>query len=75
MGDASAPVLELWSLLQELQTRVGEQDASHHRLQVVWGYIPTPLLSQDVKHAPHRVHLDTQHCSFFSAVGFVAQSA
>ena len=78
MGSTSVPVLELWSLLQELQAWMRKQNAGHHRLQVIWGYIPTTLFPQDIKHAAYRVHLDPNNNaapvnSFFGAVGIVAQ--
>lgn len=53
---------------------MGQQNAGHHRLQVIWGYIPTTLLPQDIKHAPYRVHLDSNNNTapvnrFLTAVG------
>lgn len=56
---AAVPVLEFGCFLQELEARMREEDACHHGLEVIWGHMPAPLLPQDVKHAPHWVHLDS----------------
>lgn len=53
----ASPVLKFWGLLQELQAWVGQQDASHHGLQVVLLHMLCTLLAQDVKEPHHTVRL------------------
>lgn len=57
MSGNAVPVLEFRCFLQKLKAWMGQQDAGHHGLEVIWSNIPAPLLSENVKHAPYRVHL------------------
>ena len=56
-AEGCRPVLEFRRFLQELQAGMGQQDARHHGFKILRADVLAVLFPENVKHAPHRVHL------------------